>query len=70
MDPSPPSSELPTPESSERSVNGGGKREGEPWGESCVCTNSGAVVEKGFALRGRVRERERANADQNASLLY
>ena len=47
-----------------------GEREGEPWGESCVCTNSGAVVEKGFALRGRVRGKERANADRNASLLY
>ena len=57
--------ELPTPESSERSVNGGGRERREPWGESCVCTNSGAVVEKGFALRGRAR----ANADRPPSHL-
>ena len=46
-------------------MNGGGRERREPWGESCVCTNSGAVVEKGFALRGRAR----ANADRPPSHL-
>ena len=59
MDPSPSSSELPTPESSERSVNGGGRGRGGASGRKlCVYkqrpTVAAAVGEKGFALRGSI----------------